>query len=505
MNTENTPIRNNVKHKSAGRVLLTILLILVLLCTAAGIFLFVINKWEVRVTLRGDETMHLEYQEPFEDPGADAVFTGTLFDLPAFDDLISRWWDVLDTRPEVKVKSSVDTNELGSYMVSYEASAYGRTGTAHRVVIVEDTTPPEITLKTKEDHYTLPGHPYEEEGFEAVDLCDGDLTESVETREEDGVVYYTVKDRSGNTASAEREIFYDDRTAPVIDLKGGDVSFYVGESWKDSYSAEDDAEGDVTEKVKVSGSVDSSKAGTYTLTYTVEDNFGNKAEVKRKVTVKGIPVNDESKAGSGKVIYLTFDDGPGKYTEDLLATLKKYNVRATFFVTHGFPAYEDMIGKEAKAGHTVAVHTYTHDYATIYASTDAYWNDFNKMNDIIEKQTGKRTTLFRFPGGSSNTVSANYNSGIMSRLVKQAEEKGYSYYDWNVSSGDAGGTTSPSGVYSNCVAGVSGRDASVILCHDIKSYTVEAMDDFIEWALKEGYTFLPLTAYSPKAHHGVNN
>ena len=222
-------------------------------------------------------------------------------------------------------------------MVSYEASAYGRTGTAHRVVIVEDTTPPEITLKTKEDYYTLPGHPYEEEGFEAVDLCDGDLTESVESREEDGVVYYTVKDRSGNEATAERKIFYDDRTAPVIDLKGGDVSFYVGESWKDSYSAEDDAEGDVTDKVKVEGSVDSSKAGTYTLTYTVEDNFGNKSEVKRKVTVKGIPVNDESKAGSGKVIYLTFDDGPGKYTEDLLATLKKYNVRATFFVTHGFP------------------------------------------------------------------------------------------------------------------------------------------------------------------------
>jgi hypothetical protein len=293
MNTENTPINTNVKHNRAGRILLAVLLILILLCTAAGIFLFGINKWQVQVTLKGDETVRLEYQEPFEDPGAEAVFTGTLFDLPAFDDLISRWWDVLDTRPEVKATGNVDTNELGSYMVSYEASAYGRTGTAHRVVIVEDTTPPEITLKTKEDYYTLPGHPYEEEGFEAVDLCDGDLTESVESREEDGVVYYTVKDRSGNEATAERKIFYDDRTAPVIDLKGGDVSFYVGESWKDSYSAEDDAEGDVTDKVKVEGSVDSSKAGTYTLTYTVEDNFGNKSEVKRKVTVKGIPVNDE--------------------------------------------------------------------------------------------------------------------------------------------------------------------------------------------------------------------
>lgn len=488
------------------RILFIFLLVLFLLCAAAGIFLFAVNKWYVQVNIRGDDTVRLEYPEPYEDAGADAVFTGTLFDLPAFDDWISRHFDIpdLNTRPEVTVRSDVDTDSLGSYMVSYEASAYGKTGTAHRVVIVQDTTPPEISLKTIEDHYTLPGHPYEEEGYEASDLYDGDLTESVQSREEDGIVYYTVRDRSGNEATAERKIFYDDRTPPVINLKGGDVTFYVGETWTDSYSAEDDAEGDVTDKVKVKGSVDSSKAGTYTLTYTVKDNFGNKAQVKRKVTVKAI-VNDESKAASGKVIYLTFDDGPGKYTEDLLATLKKHNVRATFFVTHGFPAYENVIAKEAAAGHTVAVHTYTHDYASIYASTDAYWNDFNRMNDIIEKQTGKRTTLFRFPGGSSNTVSASYSSGIMTKLVKQADEKGYSYFDWNVSSGDAGGTSSPEGVYQNCVSGVSGRDTSVILCHDIKSYTVEAMDDFIEWALKEGYTFLPLSAYSPKAHHGVNN
>ena len=488
------------------RILGIFLLILFLLCAAAGIFLFVINKWQVQVTLRGEPTVRLEYQEAYEDAGADAVFTGTLFDLPAFDDWLSRRFDGLhlNSRPEVIARSDVDTDSLGSYMVSYEASAYGKTGTAHRVVIVQDTTPPEITLKTIEDHYTLPGHPYEEEGYEAADLCDGDLTAEVQAREEDGVVYYTVKDRSGNEATAQREIFYDDRTPPVITLKGGDVSFYVGETWSDSYSAEDDADGDVTDKVKIKGSVDSSKAGTYTLTYTVKDSFGNKTQVKRKVTVKQI-VNDESKAASGKVIYLTFDDGPGKYTESLLATRKKHNVRATFFVTHGFPAYEDLIGKEAAAGHTVAVHTYTHDYAKIYASTDAYWNDFNKMNDIIEKQTGKRTTLFRFPGGSSNTVSASYSSGIMTRLAAQAADKGYSYFDWNVSSGDAGGTSTAQGVYNNCVSGVSGRDTSVILCHDIKSYTVEAMDDFIEWALKEGYTFLPLSAYSPKAHHGINN
>ena len=487
------------------RILLTLLLILVLLAASAGIFLFVINKWYVQVTIRGEDTIRLEYQEPYTDPGADAVFTGTLFDLPAFDRWSSRYHDFVETSPEVTVTSDVDTDSLGTYLVSYKAEAYGRTGTAHRCVIVEDTIPPEISLKTIEDHYTLPGHPYEEEGFEAHDLHDGDLTDSVKSEEKDGVVYYTVKDASGNTGTASREIFYDDRTPPELTLNGGTkVSFYVGETWRDSYKAVDDADGDITDRVKIKGSVDDSKPGTYTLKYSVKDSWGNKTKAERKVTVKRI-VNDESKAASGKVIYLTFDDGPGPYTEDLLAILKKYKVRATFFVTHGFPKYEDMIGKEAAAGHTVAVHTYTHDYGQIYASTDAYWSDFNRMNDIVEDQTGKRTTLFRFPGGSSNTVSANYSSGIMTKLVKQAADKGYTYFDWNVSSGDAGGTTSPSGVYSNCVAGVSSHDTSVILCHDIKSYTVEAMEDFIEWALKEGYTFLPLSPYSPTAHHGVNN
>ena len=505
MKTTTTPSQVNKKPNIFLRILLTLVLILTLLAVAAGIFLFVINKWYVQIHVLGEDTVHVEYQEPYTDAGAEAVFTGTLFDLPAFDAWSSKYYDFVDSAPEVTVKSDVDTQSLGTYLVSYEAEAYGKTGTAHRCVIVEDTTPPEIHLETIEDHYTLPGHPYEEEGYTASDLHDGDLTDSVKAEEKDGVVYYTVTDASGNTGTASREIFYDDRTPPELTLNGGKkVSLYVGETWRDSYKAIDDADGDITDKVKVKGSVDDTTPGTYTLNYSVKDSFGNKSKAQRTVVVKRI-VNDESKASSGKIIYLTFDDGPGPYTEELLDTLKKYNVRATFFVTHGFPKYEDMIAKEAAAGHTVAVHTYTHRYEDIYASTDAYWSDFNRMNDIIESQTGKRSTLFRFPGGSSNTVSANYSQGIMTKLTKQAGEKGYTYFDWNVSSGDAGGTSSPSGVYDNCVAGVSSHDKSVILCHDIKSYTVEAMDDFIEWALKEGYTFLPLSSYSPTAHHGVNN
>ena len=116
----------------------------------------------------------------------------------------------------------------------------------------------------------------------------------------------------------------------------------------------------------------------------------------------------------------------------------------------------------------MAVHTYSHDYAQVYSSAEAYWEDFDKMNDLIEEKTGKRTRLFRFPGGSSNTISSGYVQGLMTTLAAQADEKGLVYFDWNVDSNDAGGTTTADGIYENITNGCSGMDVSVVLCHDIK-------------------------------------
>ena len=208
---------------------------------------------------------------------------------------------------------------------------------------------------------------------------------------------------------------------------------------------------------------------------------------------------------TSKIIYLTFDDGPGKYTQKLLNTLDKYGVRVTFFVTAQYSSYLNLIKSEADAGHVVAVHTYNHNFSSVYASTTAYWNDFNKMNEVIEKQTGHKSNLARFPGGSSNKVSRQYCTGIMSTLTKQMGDRGYYYFDWNVDSNDAGGTTTSAGIITNLKNRVKSNGASVVLCHDVKSYTVDAMDTFIPWALKEGYIFLPLSEKAPGAHHRVNN
>lgn len=205
-----------------------------------------------------------------------------------------------------------------------------------------------------------------------------------------------------------------------------------------------------------------------------------------------------------KVIYLTFDDGPGPYTEKLLEVLDKYNVKATFFVVNK-PNYNYLITKEYEAGHSIGVHAYKHTYSKVYASDEAFFEDFNDMNEVVKTYTGSYTNLLRFPGGSSNTVSKNYSKGIMSRLTKAVEAMGLHYFDWNVTSGDAGETTDTDEVYKNVIKGVKNRRASIVLQHDTKGFSVAAVERIILWGLENGYTFLPLNENSPGAHHGIAN
>jgi len=127
------------------------------------------------------------------------------------------------------------------------------------------------------------------------------------------------------------------------------------------------------------------------------------------------------------------------------------------------------------------------------------------MNDVIERQTGHRSKIFRFPGGSSNTVSFNYCDGIMSTLAAQSRSKGLTYFDWNVESGDAGRTTDPDEVAENLKNGVYWHSVSVALSHDSLEYTVEGIEEFFKWALENGYTFMTLDENSPTAHHGIAN
>jgi peptidoglycan/xylan/chitin deacetylase (PgdA/CDA1 family) len=218
-----------------------------------------------------------------------------------------------------------------------------------------------------------------------------------------------------------------------------------------------------------------------------------------------VPENDPSlQEGTKKIIYLTFDDGPGKYTEAILDMLAKHDVKATFFVTSQFPEYISLLKREADEGHSIAVHSYSHDYHSIYSSSQAFWDDFEKMQQVIEQQTGYRTELMRFPGGSSNTIS-KFNPGIMTELTQEAEQKGYIYIDWNASSGDAEVHTSVEATLANSKKQCGYSDTSVLLCHDIKETTIAAIDAFITWGEQNGYTFLPMSPFSKACHQQINN
>ena len=405
---------------------------------------------------------------------------------------------------------NIDKTTLGTYKISYNAEYLFWANSTDEYVSIIDTVLPTIKLVGNPTIELSPIEEYTEEGYVAIDNYDGDITDKVVVTRNENTITYSVKDSSGNEATISRTLTYVDRVAPVIELSSDKtVSMYLDEKYKEiDFTATDDCDGDITDKVQVDlSNVNFEKAGTYTIKYVVSDSFNNTTVKERTLTIKERPkgttnkVNDPTK--TDKIIYLTFDDGPSAYTSSLLKVLDKYNVKATFFVVN--TRYIDVIKEIHNQGHSIGIHCYTHDYSKIYKSKEAYYEDLYKMQEVIYNQTGVNVDILRFPGGSSNKVSKKYCEGIMSELTQDVIDKGFQYFDWNVSSGDAGSTTSTEQVYKNVINGIKSKSVAVVLQHDIKKFSVDAVEDIIIWGLENGYSFQALTKDSFAAHHGVNN
>ncbi len=459
--------------------------------TLLFLIILFLSLFNININLNGSPKETIEYGDTYTEQGATAAFnTPASKNVPL----------------NVTIKGSVDSSKLGTYHIHYKAKKGIFSVQKSREVKIVDTKAPIIELNKIDGYYPKTGETYQEEGFTATDNYDGDITSKIKRTEDKNVITYTVSDSSGNKTSVQRTIEYNDGIAPTITLNGdSDITIKAGTRFEDPGCTAKDSHGnDISDNVSVSDNISTYRAGTYTITYSVTDKFGNKASIDKTVTVEAVKQTATTSSGN-KVVYLTFDDGPGAHTQQLLDILDKYNVKVTFFVTNVNSGYENMIAKEAAAGHTVAIHSASHDYKKIYSSVDAYFADLNEMSDIIYAQTGQRPKLIRFPGGSSNTVSLKYCSGIMTTLTKAVTDQGYKYFDWNVSSGDAGGTTSTEEVYQNVVNGMKSHNVSVVLQHDIKGFSVNAVERIIQWGLANGYTFLPLTTSTEDVHHGVNN
>ncbi len=203
-----------------------------------------------------------------------------------------------------------------------------------------------------------------------------------------------------------------------------------------------------------------------------------------------------------KTAYLTFDDGPSENTEAILKILKDNNVKATFFVV---PDNGETCARRLRAvveeGHVIGVHSYTHNYLTVYADENAFIDDFARAYDIIVNATNKKPWLYRFPGGSVN----QYNRGCRDKIKEALDKRGFEYYDWNVDSDDWRGLSAEK-LCENVAADASRFNNPVILMHDTdtRDNTVAALDKIIKDLKDQGYKFAPLTQQTEPIQYGVN-
>ncbi|MBO5198529.1 MAG: polysaccharide deacetylase [Lachnospiraceae bacterium] len=199
----------------------------------------------------------------------------------------------------------------------------------------------------------------------------------------------------------------------------------------------------------------------------------------------------------GKIAYLTFDDGPSCVTGEILDTLAQENIKATFFILGSTmdEEGEEMLKRMAQEGHTIGIHTYSHEYEEIYQSVESFLADFHKVYEQVVELTGVKPTLFRFPWGSYN----EYCKGIKEELIKEMERRGFTYYDWNVSAEDSVGTPTEQSIIKNIKKDYTKYNQPVILMHDSMNnqLTARMLPNIIQMIRESGYGFDTLDHREP--------
>lgn len=240
-------------------------------------------------------------------------------------------------------------------------------------------------------------------------------------------------------------------------------------------------------------------AGVYVAT-SVEQSMRDNAAAQQKEENADVTANQ-------KQVYLTFDDGPSSNTDKILDVLKEYEVKATFFVVgktdeQSIKAYQRIV----EEGHTLAMHSYSHVYSEIYESKESFIADMEKLQEHLYQITGIWPRFYRFPGGSSNTVSQT----DMQELASYLKENGITYFDWNIASGDAvSRELAANTIVENCLSNIDRFNECMILMHDAagKNTTIEALPDIISKVRERGdAVFLPITDETvPIQHITVND
>lgn len=228
------------------------------------------------------------------------------------------------------------------------------------------------------------------------------------------------------------------------------------------------------------------------LTDRISKFTTNMAKLERRIPTTGEVKIERGSDEWPRKVYLTFDDGPSVNTQKILDILEQYGVKGNFFVVG---TKNDNLKKMYKeivdSGNVLGMHSYSHKYSEVYASKEAFIEDLDNIAGAIKEETGIEPKIYRFPGGSSNNVSRV----PMKELIQVLNERGITYYDWNVESGDATNPILPvEDIIENSLATIGKYEEAMILFHDLsnKTTTVEALPTIIETLLEQGITIAPI-------------
>lgn len=408
---------------------------------------------------------------------------------------------------EIKINNQVNNQKLGEYQIEYQYQKK----TFVLKVYIDDTLPPQFeTINTKVlrngtvDPASLVKD-IRDDSKTIVYFKEDYIFNEVKTYR----VTVVVEDEYENKTEKNAYILVEEKDIEAPTIQGIDkMTILIGDQidLKKGVTVTDDHDKNPILTINDS-ELNLKKEGEYQVYYQVEDHSGNKETYTREIEVLSQYANREAIKDGIKVCYLTFDDGPSSNTKEILEILDEYHIKATFFVTGTSPDYFHYIKEAYQKGHTIGLHTYSHDYEKIYSSLNNYLKDLNQIKEVVYEQTGIYTKYMRFPGGSSNLVSKKYNIGIMKRLTKKVIDLGYQYYDWTSINGDGENIKTVSGLKKKAIEEVEGKEDVMFLMHDSESCdnTVKALPDILDYLIKKGYQFETISQYSPTFHHTVQN
>ena len=282
-------------------------------------------------------------------------------------------------------------------------------------------------------------------------------------------------------------------------MGGGELDWVCGVPFDDpGWTVRDDGGEVCAAPVHVHGAVKPWLVGDYELLYTLTRADGRTFSARRTVHVRPAAELPETVARK-KTIYLTFDDGPYIFTEEVLDILARYNVKATFFVVTSRSRCDALLPRIVEEGHALGIHCHEHNMATLYGNWDAYFFDLMCAQETVHRITGDYAHIVRLPGGSRTAeLLIGTLDGGQAEFEDIMHAMGLRYYDWNIQ--PESGIEDSETEFRRFSQPKKPYDSVVVLLHETRQYSVRALESMIRWGLDNGYSFAPIDLTTPEVH-----